>query len=665
MIGEELGRYRILEHQGSGGMAEVYKAHHPGLDRYVAVKVLHSFLAQEQNFLARFRREAKAVAALRHPNIVQVFDFEYDEERGLYYMVMEFIDGPSLKVRIEELAQEGKLMPLDEIVRIGTAIGDALDYAHKRGMVHRDVKPANVMFNSEGEVILTDFGIAKMVSVDKLTASGEMIGTPAYMAPEQAMGQAGDERADIYSLGVMLYQMATGALPFEADTPIGVALKHINEPLPHLRDVNPNLPRKLDLVVTRAMVKDPGQRYQTAAEVVADLEGEPAELESLAPALEETVVSPVVSDTPPMPQPGLAPEPAAVPRRKKRLRRWLVFLLSVIVLVLLAGEGRAFYGDELSELGAYLWALPRPWTRGTPTPNLAATEVAATAAAIEAIQSTLEAPTATPTPDTTATAIAACVFDVEVLNDRAVWPAVLMPGQRFVKRWQVRNSGTCTWPEDIELVFVSGYELELVEAPQIELLKPEQATEIHITLRAPTLYNSYVSVWQLQDGEGKPIGGEMEIICRVGPTPTPQLTVTPTITATPTVTPSTSITPTMTPAPGEELWMSLPTLRECYGTAEAGYHGGQVGWGAGGGPSGEYHYFYGAPVAEQELPGPYNDFEGFPHNLTYFTVSGPGDSWPQPEDCDRRSWGDEGWCKTSDGYEIVWMKVWITEDTCP
>jgi serine/threonine protein kinase len=229
LINKTLGKYRIVEHVGSGGMAEVYKAYQPSLDRYVAIKVLHSFLADEEDFLARFQREAKIVATLRHPNIVQVYDF--DAEDNVYYMVMEFIDGPSLKARLQEMAQEDQRLPSEEAIRIVAAIADALDYAHQRGMVHRDIKPANIMFAQDEQVILTDFGIAKIMNVTGLTVSGAMIGTPAYMAPEQGMGQTGDERADIYSLGVVLYQLVTSHLPFEANTPLGVVFKHINDPL--------------------------------------------------------------------------------------------------------------------------------------------------------------------------------------------------------------------------------------------------------------------------------------------------------------------------------------------------------------------------------------------------------------------------------------------------
>ena len=208
LIGKTLNKYTIIEHVGSGGMADVYKAYHPGLDCNVAIKVLHSFLATEEDFLTRFQREARIVASFRHPNIVQVHDFDFDADNNAYYMVMEFVDGPNLKTRLQEMAREGQIMPLDEAVHIVTSVANALEYAHQRGMVHRDVKPANIMFTRDGEVILSDFGIARMVNTTTLTASGAMVGTPAYIAPEQGIGKTGDERSDIYSLGAVLYPVS-------------------------------------------------------------------------------------------------------------------------------------------------------------------------------------------------------------------------------------------------------------------------------------------------------------------------------------------------------------------------------------------------------------------------------------------------------------------------
>ena len=269
MIGRTIGRYRITEHLGRGGMAEVYKAYQPSLDRYVAIKLMHAFLADDRDFLTRFEREAKVVATLRHPNIVQVHDF--DVQDGQYYMVMEFIDGVTLKTMLESMHERGEWIGLDDAVNIVLSLGSALRYAHERGMVHRDVKPANVMITGEGHVILTDFGIAKILSTTNLTASGAMVGTPSYMSPEQGMGQPGDERSDIYSLGVMLYQMAVGRLPFDADTPLAVVLKHINDPLPMPRALKPDLSEDVERIILKALAKNPDDRYASVGEMTADL----------------------------------------------------------------------------------------------------------------------------------------------------------------------------------------------------------------------------------------------------------------------------------------------------------------------------------------------------------------------------------------------------------
>src|SRR5579859_3857144 len=207
VVKKQLGKYEIIERLGRGGMAEVYKAYHASLERYVAIKLLHPFLADDPEFKERFEREARNVAKLRHPNIVQVYDFEYDEPSESYYMVMELIEGHTLKERLTELHEHGERMPLPELIQVTRSAAAALAYAHARSMIHRDVKPGNLMIDSDGRIVLTDFGIAKIVTGIQFTASGGMVGTPAYMAPEQGLGDQGDERADLYSLGVILYQM--------------------------------------------------------------------------------------------------------------------------------------------------------------------------------------------------------------------------------------------------------------------------------------------------------------------------------------------------------------------------------------------------------------------------------------------------------------------------
>ena len=268
LSGTELGRYQVLERLGRGGMAEVYKGYHPKLDRHVAIKILHGYLAEGEDFLARFEREARAVANLRHPNIVQIFDFDVHDEQ--YYMVMELIEGGTLT---EWSKKEIGDIDLRTILNIMEQVASALDYAHNQGIVHRDIKPSNILVNENGGIFLTDFGIARIVSGSQtqFTATGALIGTPAYMSPEQCRGEEISQVSDIYSLGIILFELLTGQQPFEAKTPLSVLQKHIKEPIPNLRLHRSDLPPTIDLVIAKTLAKQPADRYQTAGEFVSAL----------------------------------------------------------------------------------------------------------------------------------------------------------------------------------------------------------------------------------------------------------------------------------------------------------------------------------------------------------------------------------------------------------
>ncbi|HLO13243.1 MAG TPA: serine/threonine-protein kinase [Anaerolineales bacterium] len=263
--GQMLGPYRIINQIGKGGMATVYKAYQASVDRYVAIKILPSQLAESPEFAARFHQEARIIAKLEHPHILPVFD--YGESDGVAYFVMRYLDAGTLKDKMEF----GRPLPLDEIDRIFTQLTDALSYAHAHGVVHRDLKPANALIDSSGNVFLTDFGIAKLLesASPRLTQTDAIMGTPAYISPEQAQARPVDQRSDIYSLGIILYEMVTGGVPFTADTPLAVLFKHISDPLPLPSLVKPDIPPSVEKVILKALSKNPQDRFATAAEFLA------------------------------------------------------------------------------------------------------------------------------------------------------------------------------------------------------------------------------------------------------------------------------------------------------------------------------------------------------------------------------------------------------------
>ncbi len=271
LTGYSFGRYRFLEKLGEGGMATVYKAFDERLEREVAIKTLRTEQfspAQIQQVLQRFDREAKSLAKLSHPNIVSILD--YGENEGAPYLVMEFMPGGTLKDKL------GAAMPWREALKMIAPVARALAYAHEHGVIHRDVKPANILLRGDGTPVLTDFGIAKLLegmeSGHTLTASGVGIGTPEYMAPEQGMGGKVDGRADMYALGATLYELVAGRKPFEADTPMAVLVKHMTDPLPPPRQFAADLPAAVEELIRKAMAKQPDERYASMAEFVAALE---------------------------------------------------------------------------------------------------------------------------------------------------------------------------------------------------------------------------------------------------------------------------------------------------------------------------------------------------------------------------------------------------------
>jgi eukaryotic-like serine/threonine-protein kinase len=325
LMGRTIGNYQIMEELGRGGMAVVYRAYQQSLNRYVAIKVLPPQFAFDREFVERFQREAKAAAGLRHPNIVVIHDV--GQEDGIYYIVMEYLEGRTLKQVIEQ----GGPLPPKQVGRIVEQVAAALDYAHKRGFVHRDVKPANIFVGEGDRVTLTDFGIAKAgAETQHLTRTGTLMGTPEYMSPEQAAGGTVDHRTDLYALGVVLYQMLVGRVPFRGTTPHAVLHAVIYEPPPPPRQINPNLPPAIEAVIVKAVAKRPEQRFQRGAEMVA----------ALRTALAGKPYAPAAVPPPPEPGPSRAvpakrrPGPEAQPKRSP-----MVWIMAGIALVLLLSLG--------------------------------------------------------------------------------------------------------------------------------------------------------------------------------------------------------------------------------------------------------------------------------------------------------------------------------------
>lgn len=346
------GRYVISSLLGRGGMSSVYKATDPNLQRTVAIKIIHPHLSEHPEFVKRFEQEAAAVARLRHPNIMLVHDFNHDG--SVYYIVFEYIAGNPLDKRLKELKEAGLRLPLDEAIQIMVPLCEAVAYAHERNMVHRDLKPSNVIINLLGQPVLLDFGIAKIVGGGHVhTATGATIGTAAYMAPEQVVGDEVDHRADIYSLGVMLYEMACGRPPYEGQSALTVMMKHVNEPLPDIRLFNSNLPDIFSAVLEKALAKDPKERFGSAVEMAMALR-EVGRQMNLGSETAAHTTPPIVRETPanitapiqPKPEPKTevktavsTPQPATErlnapdQTQEKPARRWLPLALGGIAIL--------------------------------------------------------------------------------------------------------------------------------------------------------------------------------------------------------------------------------------------------------------------------------------------------------------------------------------------
>ncbi len=311
-IGQTLsGRYKIDELLGQGGMSAVYKAYDPNLKRVVAIKLVHSHLSSDPEFVKRFEEEASVVASLRHPNIVQVYDFNSDQ--GINYMVMEFVPGETLQERLKRLNASQRRMPLEEALKITIDICEALSYAHKRGMVHRDIKPANIMLDVNNQAILMDFGIVKIIGGTMHTVTGAVMGTARYMPPEVVRSEPADQRSDIYALGITLYEMLSGKPPFEANSAMTVMMMHLNDPIPDIRPLRADLDPQLMPVLMKALAKDRDQRYASTDEFAAALKRILFNFEKKTGAAHESEPTVFPAAVPVPSQPLVSPEYRATP----------------------------------------------------------------------------------------------------------------------------------------------------------------------------------------------------------------------------------------------------------------------------------------------------------------------------------------------------------------
>ena len=364
LIGKQFGPYAIQALLGSGGMGHVYRGFDQSLERPVAIKVLTEAAAAQPGLAERFRQEARLIARLQHPHIVQVYAF--GEEDGITYMVEQLLPGPTLGERLKELATRGERFSREQILAITAQLAGALDAAHAAGIIHRDLKPANALWNANGELVLTDFGIARQVLTDmKYTQTGMIIGTPHYLSPEQAKGLTVTPASDIYSFGVVLYELIAGKVPFEGETPMTVVLEHIQSPPPSLAPLRPELPPAVDAVVQRALAKEPSERFASAGAVAQALEQAwaggkatqvlpPSDIHDQATSLwrgappanpasadTQTPSAPTPTAAPPAPAPeapAVAPAAATpAPSSRPARRLPLVWLLGGLLLLLLLG----------------------------------------------------------------------------------------------------------------------------------------------------------------------------------------------------------------------------------------------------------------------------------------------------------------------------------------
>lgn len=569
LIGQTIGPYLILEPIGYGGMANVYKSSRLTDGLLAAIKILPAFRSGDPAARARFEREARTLAQLQHPHIIPIYDF--DTEGPVPYLAMRYFSGGSLKETLLNLPA-GRRLPLEQTLRIILEIGSALAYAHQFGLVHRDIKPGNILFDSAGHAILSDFGVVKNIYMSSHTLTGMLVGTPAYMAPEQGLGEAGDVRSDLYALGALFYHLATGQLPFSAEKPLAVIIKHIHTPLTPPTHINPDLPLELGHIIERALAKAPADRYQSADDLLGDLRATVrAHRLTWGRLVPRSLLGP---DDTPVPG-GAGPLPAAravstpVPAARRRpITAWSFAALIAIGLFLLLWVAISTRrpAPPLPPTSTIVAAQALP---ATAAPDIAPTALPSPELSfrselppprLETPWALTVAPTATPlsptpavTPNITATYVASCVFSLELVEAYTYSPASAnwAPLQALAPwHWVLRNNGTCTLPGSLQWRYVSGDPLAPVDPiPLATPLAPGESVTLETRVTAPGTPGVYEMRWQLVSAENTPYGPPISAVLRAYAPATATPTRPP---ATPTRPPTRAL-PSATPRP-------LPTL---------------------------------------------------------------------------------------------------------
>jgi len=465
---KKFGRYEIKAEIGRGGMATVYHAYDPRFEREVALKVLPREMLHDVQFRTRFEREAKTIAMLEHPAIVPVYDF--GEEEGQPYFVMRFMTGGSLSDRMKKGP-----MTVQDAAHLMAHIASALDDAHAKGIIHRDLKPGNILYDQFNEPYISDFGIAKLAESQTNVTGSAIIGTPAYMSPEQAQGEGIDGRSDIYGLGVILFELLTGQQPYHGDTPMSVVVKQITDPVPHILDIKPDLPPDMEVIIEKAMAKDRNERFQDVKSLANALNavarGERLSLgssESTLVASSRTVVATkrpsqplpgtVIAKRAQVPQVGGQVEASVAPRRKNGL--WIGLGAGFLFLFVVAGIGIVAFRNKIPFLAAPVPTQTQFVIQASPTLTVAA-PTATSIVAVQPVASDTPAPTDTPAPSPTPTVPSLPKIGgadlIAFLSNRDIWLVNVDGTEPRQVTKDAADKHSLQWaPDGLGLFYISG-----------------------------------------------------------------------------------------------------------------------------------------------------------------------------------------------------------------